>query len=232
MTAANITVVVPVGPFAHNRRWLDETLESIWQQTVAPSEVLLIDDMAGLDSEAIADQIDEETQLYHWRAPWHIGVPTALNFGVSLASNERVLFVGSDDRLGPGCIEACEATWQRRKEPLGYYWLDVEYQNDGERQSIACGAAMVTKALWQHTGGFPLEGVIGAPDAALLSIMIAAKGAAGELIRVETATPQYFHRRHTDADTDYRQRHFGGVILPIRDTLTKIWRKPEWGRFA
>lgn len=44
----NITVVVPVGPFASNKRWLPECLESIKAQTRQPDELILIDDMADL----------------------------------------------------------------------------------------------------------------------------------------------------------------------------------------
>ncbi len=230
--ADGLAVVVPVGPFPANQRWLIPCLESIAAQTLKPAEVILVDDMAGLDEMGCIVTLQEAgIPVVCWRSPWRLGVAHAFNVGVSLAGTERALMLGSDDLLGPEALAACDAAWKKRPVPLGYYWLDVEYLDTGEQQSVPCNAAMVTKALWRHTGGFPVESAVGAPDAALLSIMMGAKGKAGEIIRVPAARPQYFYRRHTETDTASQQRNFGGVILPIRDALTRTWKSPQWGRY-
>ena len=57
--------------------------------------------------------------------------------------------------------------------------------NDGEVQEAACNAAMVTQGLWRLTGGFPPETAVGAPDAALVSIMLANSPRAGEFVRIK-----------------------------------------------
>src|SRR5262245_63733783 len=95
-----ITIAIPVGPNASNRRWLGECLASIAEQTVTPNEILLIDDGANLDP-------FDYPALRVERTPWRLGVAGAFNAGVALAKNDLVLMLGSDDRLHPAAIQAC-----------------------------------------------------------------------------------------------------------------------------
>lgn len=167
-----------------------------------------------------------------WKTPWLSGVAHAFNFGVGLARHDLVLMLGSDDRLEPWCLEDCLKTYEDHQDPLGYYYLDVQY-SDGRQQRLACNAAMVTKALWRHNGGFPVESAVGAPDTILVSIMLAAKGEAGHLIHVESHAPPYWYRQHDQTDTVARSRPFFGAIKAVRDYYTEEavqWKKPAWIR--
>ncbi|KKM71392.1 hypothetical protein LCGC14_1431150, partial [marine sediment metagenome] len=165
-----ITVVVPVGPNPAYREYLKECLDSIRAQTVPAGEILVIDDQANLTQEDVGQDVTL------WKTPWLAGVAHAFNFGVALAQHDLVFMLGSDDVLLPGCLADCIATWEAHRDHLGYYYVDLVYQ-DGRQQSLACNAAMVTKTLWRHNGGFPVESAVGAPDTVLISIMLAAKGA-------------------------------------------------------
>lgn len=223
----DISVVIPVGPSEANRRWLGECLATVGAQTCPAAEVLLIDDMAGLLHPASGAW---KQQVKIWETPWLSGVAHSFNFGVALAACELVVMLGSDDLLEPWALADCARQWERDRDPLGYYSLDVRYMDTGETQSIACNAAMVTKALWRHTGGFPVQSAVGAPDAALLSIMMAAKGRAGNIRRVRSDQPPYLYRRHPDTNTQLDYARFEKVILAVRDTVTRDWQPPQWGR--
>lgn len=219
-----ITVVVPVGPNPAYRQYLAECLDSIRAQTRSADEILVIDDQAGLTWK----DVGQDVKL--WKTPWLSGVAHAFNFGVALAEHPLILMLGSDDRLEPWCLQDCLTAYEAHQDPLGYYYLDVQYQ-DGEQQRLPCNAAMVTKALWRHNGGFPVESAVGAPDTVLVSVMLAAKGAAGHLIHVESAAPPYWYRQHDQTDTVARSRPFFGAIKAVRDYYTEravTWTKPTW----
>lgn len=221
-----ITIVVPVGPDKNYRTWLQECLDSFKSQTVAPSEVLFIDDMADVESWGL--DYGELPVTIH-RNPWLSGCAHSLNFGVALAKNELVMLIGADDKLFPNAVEDCLKAWEKYQKPFGYYWCDVEY-NDGEQQACACGAVMVTKKLWQRCGGFPIESSIGACDSILISIMLV-HPEAGDLIHVESSRPPYWCRRHNGSITA-KSGPMQGPIFTIRTYLTGAWQIPNWGRYG
>lgn len=212
-----ITVVIPVGPYPANVRWLDEAIGSVADQLGYGDEILLVDDYARLKKYNSHRII---------RNPWRLGLVASFNIGIMSAINERVIMMGSDDKLLPGALQCCKATWDKYNNFKAYYYMKVQYDN-GELQDLPCHAAMVTKSLWKHTGGFAPEMAIGAVDSMFISILLGAKGAAGKLIPVESPGPLYWVRRHVDQDTAGRG-DFQGPIFTVRDSLTRNWVPPQW----
>lgn len=207
---------IPVGPSSANQRWLQDAIDSVYLQTYQVDEILLIDDMANLSIQGPRIRVH--------RNPWHSGVAHSFNFGVALAENDLVLMMGSDDLLEPECIEACLATYHAIGRLDRYYWLDVQYMSNGEAQSIACNAAMVTKGLWRKTGGIPIESACGAGDAALLSCLLAHKPQ--WMHRVQTDKPLYKYRDHAETDT-IRRSSWMGIVVQIRNLVTEEWKEQE-----
>jgi len=218
-----ITVVIPVGPFLANKRWLEEALDSVKTQTRKPDEILIIDDMADLSDIYIGG-------CTYWKSPWRLGVAHAFNFGVALAKNELVFLLGSDDYMEPRCLELCIEEWKTNQKQDGYYYVGVQYLDDREfnKQDVPCGAAMVTKNTWRKTGGFAVESAVGTSDANFVSQMMIHK--AVPLIKVANGEILYNYRPHPESDTAYKQP-WQGVILQTRDLLTAQWQKPNWGRY-
>ena len=224
-----ITVAIPVGPEAHHQEWFRECLESVRLQTYAADEILIISDMAKLDSDLM-----EEFDVTVWKSPWRLGIAAAMNFGVALAKNELVFMLCADDTLNSQCLAFCARTYGKMPEETrgnAYYFVGVKYLDGREEdeQFIPCGAAMVTKSLWKQCGGFPPESSSGAPDAALISIMMVHQ-AAGECIGVGRGRSLYNYRPHANSDSAKRQP-WQGVILNTRDIVTRNWKPPEWGRY-
>lgn len=218
-----LTVTIPVGPDRVYREYLQECLDSLKHQSVPAKEVLLVDDMAhledwGLDYGSLPVRIHKNS--------WLCGCAHSFNFGVALARCELVLMLGSDDRLHPWAIEDCVRAWREHEDPLGYYYCDVEY-SDGETQGCACNCAMVTKSLWRHCGGFPVQSSVGANDSILISILLGQEGRAGHLIHVESAKPPFWYRRHNGSVTG-KSGDMQGPIFTVRDVLTRTWEKPTW----
>ncbi len=239
-----ITVTIPVGPDPAYLDYLPECVASIVAQTRRPDEVLIIDDQAHLHQRGHATRAAERVPLGGvnesdamwwedirwrlWETPWLSGVAHSFNFGVALALNDLVIQLGSDDVLKPWAIEDCLATWERFQNPLGYYWMDVE-KSTGETQALPCHAAMVHKDLWRKTGGWPVHSAVGAPDHIFISMMMAQKGAAGDLIQVRSAKPPYWYRVHDHTWTSANKAYYGAVAL-VRDQFTLGWKEPTWTR--
>ena len=216
-----ITVAIPVGPSSANKQWLLDAIASCRGQTHPPAEILLIDDMADLSDVYLGPSCKV------WKSPWLLGVASAFNMGVALASTELVFMLGSDDTLEPKCLEMCVRTYEKNDRADAYYWTSLHYM-DGEDQALPCNAAMVTKGFWRKTGGFPPETASGAPDAALISMLMVKMP--GSLVGVSLGHPLYNYRRHQGTDTASRAP-WQGVILSTRDILSANWQAPNWGRF-
>ena len=246
-----LSVCVPVGPHAWYKEYLGEALESIMAQTLIPHDIVLVDDMAGLTVDNILplvrygdDVICDDTakfaiRVLHegvdfvrvWRAPWRLGIPAVANVGIALGQTELVFQFSCDDRLLPDCLEECWALWSRTKDPLGYYWVGVEYST-GETQALPCGHALVPKALWRHTGGFPPETAIGGCDATFISTLATHGSAAGKFYGVSHGRPLYWHREH---DRQYTKHQMAGpdAMIEVRKNVGNLWQPVSadpWGR--
>lgn len=248
-----ISVCIPVGPYAWYKEFLSEALQSVMTQTMLPHDVVLIDDMAALTQEDLLPLIREGDEVIDdddarfalrvirdgrdfvrvWRSPWRLGIPGAPNMGIALAQADLVFQFSCDDRLMPQCLASCWAAWEKQKDPLGYYWVGVEYST-GEMQRLPCGHAAVPKKLWQHTGGFPPESAVGGCDAAFISMLLQQGDRAGRLYEVNGGAPLYWHREHDLQYTKQQQAH-PGSILDVRKVFGDRWEpisnKP-WGRLV
>lgn len=224
-------VTIPVGPKEHHSRYLDQCLRSVLAQTYPASDIMLIDDMHGLDEDALRAEYGPLVRV--WRAPWLLGVAAAFNAGVSLCAADQTLMLGGDDWLDPEALFYAYKCIEARNGEPSYYWYDVQY-DDGEQQSLPCNAALVSREFWHKTGGFPPETGCGAPDAALISMMLVRQdeeSPMGRIRHIVSPRPMYNVRRHPDQDTASRGP-YQGAIHAIRNVLTETWQPPQWGRKA
>lgn len=228
-----LAVIIPVGPHLAYRKFLCECLDSIRAQGPdnQPDEIWLIDDQAHFDAwtEQELNWFPMPAITQFWKTPWLSGCAMAWNFGIALSNCEYNLMLGSDDKLLPGCIEACRRTIASPDfDPLGYYNLPI-VTSEGEETDVFNHFAFVSKALWKLTGGFPLQSVIGAPDAALISIML--KHLPQHLHQVEPKKPYCWCRVHPDQDTRRLAARYNWIVIQLRDDVTREWQQPDWTTF-
>lgn len=234
---ALLSVAIPVGPAAHHAEWLGEAITSVEAQTARVNLHILRD---GYSTRAHT-VLPFRTPWYSGRlpvpddpytvasTPWANGVAAAFNNAVMSAPTPLVLMMGSDDTLEPGCCQALlDAYWAtaERDRDRTYYSLTVRYMDDrpDKIQTLPCNAAMVSQAFWRAVGGFAPESGSGAPDAALLSCLMANGDRYGyRILRVREGEPLYNVRIHPAMDTGTRGP-WQGVILETRDILTRAWR--------
>lgn len=185
-----ISVVIPVGPKAHQREHLRECVDSVHAQTQLPDEFIIVAEGRNHDA------VDYDGLWWMNAFDTPLGIPGAFNKGVELARNELVFLLGSDDKLYPRCLELCYAAYQRFQAPLGWYSVGVEYSN-GFTQNTPCLAAMVTKTLWAKAGGLKSDyRPYPATEIEFISRMLLANGELGATYRVSDEV-LYYHRIHT-----------------------------------
>ena len=217
--ATPISIVIPVGPRPEHSRWLDAATASVRDEMIAGDEMVIV---------ANGTDIGTKWRYFRtvkvWKSPWPLGVPVSFNVGVGLAKNAHVLLMGRDDVLLDGCLDACRKSIEDYQDPLGWYYLGVEY-SDGRTQNTPCHASVVTKALWEFTGGFPPESAVGRCDTILISMLLSnhGRGWTGDFHSVSNE-PLYWWRIHPDQETRRRQSSWGSIAKLVRDVLTVEWK--------
>lgn len=224
-----IDVIIPVGPYENDKKWLPECLHSLRDQSVQPAHVWIMDDQAHLEHGEVNPYLSGKIPYSIWRSPWRLGCADMWNIGVALSHNYLALLMGADDWLQPDCIESCLSAWRIHQDAHGYYHLVVKYST-GELQNLPCNAAMVTQDLWKHTGGFGPEAGVGAPDALLISILLGNGDKAGNLRQVPVQAGSQYHynvRVHEGQDTR-RTGKYHQQIIDVRNIATASWAPATW----
>ena len=226
-TTAPVSVIIPVGPKPHHREYLGEMLGSIEGQSLLPNEIILVND-GGPAIELVTwlcGSMASKVFIREYQQPWNVGMVACWNCGVGLAQNELVLLVGADDKLYGDCIEECLMSWERERDPYGYYYLGVKY-SDGREQNTPCNAAMVTKTLWRHTGGIPAAAAVGAPDHIFLSMMIAASRKGLTPMRILRISDDMLYWYRVGSQTE-STRNIWPAIEAVKEYLHENWRPQD-----
>lgn len=225
-----ITIALPVGSHPDYKKYLSECLVSINSQMRINDEIILINDMAEL---TYSDYFgkgwlywDDPMRKVH-ENPWLLGCAASWNIGVSLAKNDLVLLMGSDDVLLPECLDTLRQAYLEQNKMDAWYNLTIEITEgpDTGIHTVFNNAAAVTKGLWKLTGGFPPSG-FAAPDALLISIMMVHMPE--RLIQVREGTPLYRARVHEAQDTPRQAGRFWEEVISIRNKETRDWKQPQW----
>lgn len=240
----NVDVIVPVGPFENDKKWLDKCVMSLTTQTHKPTCIVFVDDQAHLEESSafvrMVHSLRTQQQMYRViRNSWRLGCADSWNIGIAESPSAFAFMMGADDWLEPTCLEALVAEYRRIHDDRGYYYPTLQYHleagavppyNDGTLiEDKACNAAMVSKGWWKSVGGYPPEAGLGAPDAIVVSLMFAYGGKVGNLRPVAKGTPLYNVRVHAGRDTS-RQGRFHTEVVSVRDKLTADWKPCEWAR--
>lgn len=93
---SGISVIVPT---FNNGLWLAETIRSILDQTLRPSEIIVVDDGSTDDTEAVVRSFQDK-ELRYIKQP-NAGVSAARNTGLRAATGEFIAFLDGDDRWRP-----------------------------------------------------------------------------------------------------------------------------------
>lgn len=220
--------MIPVGPNASDALYLRECVESLTKQTVAPAEIVIVDDMHG---QSMDELLSPDLNYTFVRNAWNLGVSASFNVGVTSAPTDHVLLLGSDDLLEPDAIACAQRAIAANPIEQAYFYFRVRYSDGRPDQSVPCGAAVVTKALWRASGGFPVESAVGRSDVMLVG-MLMGHPEVGTLVPIlDDGVPQYFHRIHPEQHTASRFPWIRALEATAEAYWT-TWEPPRWGRFS
>lgn len=215
-----ISVIVTVGPNPVYQQYLDECLDSIWNQQFGPLECVIVDDAAHL-SEARYDS----TLFKYIKNPWNLGQAASINIGIAAASYNWVFVMGGcDDRLMSNCLSVCWDTYLSEGQKKWASYSPFLITSEGEISNLPQGAWLLHRDTWAKLGGYPVEAGIGEVDSIFGSMMIK-----NEVVMYSCGPePTYWHREHPEALSAIKSsaRHEAAGI--IRGMCTREWKAPTW----
>ena len=130
-----ITAIVP----SYNRgHLLGRAVASIWAQTLAPSELIIVDDGSTDDTAEIVAELEGNNRYVRQD---NAGGAAARNRGVSEATTEWVAFLDSDDVWLPHHLELIAAAIEATDGAADLYFTDVlrTEEEGGDRTFTSAG---------------------------------------------------------------------------------------------
>jgi len=117
-----ISVVVPC---YNQAEYLEEALQSVFNQTFTDWECLIVNDGSSDDTEIIAKQWQEKDARFKYVYKENGGLSSARNFGIKSALGEFILPLDADDKIGQHYLEF---SWQafQKNDALKIVYCNAE----------------------------------------------------------------------------------------------------------
>jgi glycosyltransferase involved in cell wall biosynthesis len=166
-----VSVIVPT----YNRAaYLQEALGSIFQQTLPPAEIIIVDDGSTDNTEEIVQHARKPVQFYRQE---HKGVAAARNLGMQMATGDLIAWLDSDDLWEPEFVETTMSSLAAHPEWGGVYSGITMINEKGEVLSqsvrvvppeqfydrlaedcfLATPTVVARKSCYDRSGGFDLQ---------------------------------------------------------------------------
>ena len=211
---------------SHTQRYLDECLDSIAGQRMAPTRLIVIDN-GSLPGDRVID-VCNERQVFGHRFNAPISVSAARNYGITLLADcETIVCFDGDDVMKPDFLKTSVEAMQRERVDIVFSAAELFGNKSGvwfpgrgmgrrpnlrNRNTVPVNA-LFRRNLWERTGGFD-------PDQLFFEdwdywLSCAAAGASFYGI----AEPLWGYRRHTASLV-------GSSEPAVKDAMrTRIWHK-------
>ncbi len=174
MTKSIISIIVPC---YNQAQYLNEALQSVWEQTYDHWECIIVNDGSPDNTEEIANKWIEKDNRFQYLAKENGGLSAARNSGIAMAKGEFILPLDADDKISKGYVIDAIAAFQSdatfklvycRAEKFGNEvgpWMLPTYSlfNLARCNSIFC-SAVFRKSEWERVGGYDLKMIYGLED--------------------------------------------------------------------
>lgn len=126
--SGRVSVITPV---YNVEKYLDKTLQSIFQQTYEDIEIVLVDDCSKDHSKDIIEKYKKEhPEIIYFCQPKNMGAGAARNKCLELATGQYVAFLDSDDLWYPEKTERQIALMKKKKSPFSYAAIEMMDENE------------------------------------------------------------------------------------------------------
>jgi len=168
-TAPEVSVIIPA---YNSERYIGEAIQSVLNQTLPPTEILVIDDDSEEKDAEIAETFGESVKVFRRS---HAGIGASRNCGVSEARGEWIAFLDSDDLWMPYKLEEQVALLQRDPTLDGclglvqqFYMPGLEVSREAKKSleeriepGYLVGTMLVKRASFLTVGWFEEERLLG-----------------------------------------------------------------------
>lgn len=147
-TQPKVSIVIP----SYNQgQFIEQTLESILQQTYQNVQIIVCD---GGSTDNTVEVLKKYGDKIEWMSEKDNGQTDAINKGINRATGQVLAYLNSDDYYLPGAIEAVVTAFAENENAL---WLTGDYVIVDEK-GHARDALIVNYKLWQRKimKAFPL----------------------------------------------------------------------------
>ncbi|MCW2119435.1 glycosyltransferase family 2 protein [Flavobacterium sp. 7A] len=173
-TKSNVTVVIPC---YNDGKYIAEALQSIYNQTLLPEKIIIVDDGSGMETQKMLAKINHP--LLQIIRQENQGVSVARNSAIAIAQTDFIVNLDADDYYESTFIEKavaildgdskigmvssfCRAFINSKTleiiKPLGGTVTDFIVVNNGR------ASAMFRKSCWEKVGGFDEKMISGYED--------------------------------------------------------------------
>jgi GalNAc5-diNAcBac-PP-undecaprenol beta-1,3-glucosyltransferase len=119
--------------------YLKTALQSVFEQTVKPYEVIVVDDCSNVDCEQVTNGFSNEKIKYH-RLSQRSGANTARNCGVEMSSGDIIAFLDDDDIWLKNFVSSHEEYYQQDSQIgaliCGYKVMDNERKHSINKRKV------------------------------------------------------------------------------------------------
>jgi glycosyltransferase involved in cell wall biosynthesis len=168
-TSVDLSIVVII-PLYNGARWIEETILSVFAQTVQPDEFIVVDDGSTDDGPAIVERLAQQRpiKLLHKS---NAGQSAARNFGVAHSNSALIALLDQDDLWYPTHLEVLRHAFEEQRGiPLGWAYSDFD---DVDSHGLMVNRNYVSTPLLEnpkrHLRAILAQGIIIQPSATLIS---------------------------------------------------------------
>lgn len=153
-----ISLIIPTFNYS---KFIGETLESVFAQTLQPDEIFVVDDGSTDDTETVVREFGERVRYVKQE---NAGVCAARNRGVAETKGDLVAFLDADDILEPTFLEKLRSRYCEDSE-IGLVHCGVRLFNSDTRETISFDinggeeGVDISLLLWEGPG-FPAPGIV------------------------------------------------------------------------
>lgn len=164
MSIIKVSIIVPC---YNHAQYLDAALQSVFDQTYANWECIIVNDGSSDATEVIALNWVEKDQRFKYYAKQNEGLGKTRNYGIARSSGLYILPLDSDNQLTKDFIQEAMAVFEKNQD-IGVVYGDAEYfgYKKGEwkveeydlKKILAANyidaCAVFRKKLWVEVGGY------------------------------------------------------------------------------
>lgn len=168
LNKSSTTVVIPLYNYS---QYIEETLNSVKQQTLANIDLIVVNDQSTDDSLRKANRWIERNKSHFNRVilasnTINSKLGPSRNAGFQLAETDYIFALDADNRLDPQCLQRCLSAALQSKAAFIYPTLQEFGANNGQIGGLEYtpiklisgnyidAMALVSKAAWQQVGGY------------------------------------------------------------------------------